>query len=416
MPSPAFVPDHTPPAVCAEHSLLRRYGPLLRSLGYLSDLNLSEIDRTSAPTDARSGEGAALHDIGDHRGVRILLVDESSHMATGTYKALDACLTTAYLRAGGTPMAVLSSAGNLGRAMAHYASKLGIRLVFFHPRATQYKLDREPGSPWVTRIAVDLPEPEVKALAASFAARWQLPLVPDPAIRQAASAARAAFLWESAQAHGPFDWLTQAICAGFGPIGIYDGFSRLVSLDLMERNSVPHFLGLQQDANAPLARALAEDATALHDRHIDARPEAYLEPGLYNTRPAGTYPRLRELLQRYGGQVETVDLVQVQRWSETVFEWLGRAGLEFAREPGIDGLAGIRERAGLLAGVGLAAAINRGSIEPGQRVAYLLTGGVQQRSNTARGPTPTSSPDLTVDSSLSLEHWILAIGERLALA
>ena len=48
--------------------------------------------------------------------------------------------------------------------------------------------------------------------------------------------------------HGPFDWVTQAICAGFGPIGIYDGFSRLVSQGLMESGSVPRFLGLQQDA------------------------------------------------------------------------------------------------------------------------------------------------------------------------
>ena len=172
MSSPTLIPEFSTPAVSAEHSLLQRYSSLLLSLGYLTDLDLSEIDRASAFPGTHNGEGAVLYDIGEYHGVSITLVDESSHMTTGTYKALDACLTTAYLKAGGASMAVLSSAGNLGRAMAHYASRLGIRLVFFHPHTTQYKLDREPGSSGVTRISVDLPEPQVKALAANFAEHW----------------------------------------------------------------------------------------------------------------------------------------------------------------------------------------------------------------------------------------------------
>ena len=128
-------------------------------------------------------------------------------METGTYKALDACLTSANLRRAKAPMAVVSSAANLGRALSAYSARLGLGLVFFHPATTGYKLDSGPGLPGVTRVCVDLPETRIKQLARAFADHWGLPLVPDPSLRQAASAARAAFLVECSGEHGPFDHL-----------------------------------------------------------------------------------------------------------------------------------------------------------------------------------------------------------------
>lgn len=101
-------------SISADRSLLLRYRAVL---ALLEDESRAE-DQALAETSL--GEGARVFEFARHRGVEILVCDESSLMRTGTYKDLDACLTVARCRQDGIPACVVSSGGNLGRALAHY--------------------------------------------------------------------------------------------------------------------------------------------------------------------------------------------------------------------------------------------------------------------------------------------------------
>jgi hypothetical protein len=389
--------------------LLLRYFPLLRELGYLPGLELEELEGASI------AEGAICRFLVEHRGVEIIVCDESSHMTTGTYKDLDACLTTAVLRAAGAEAVALSSAGNLGRALASYCGRVGLEVFFFHPATTLYKLDASPfARPGVHLVSVDLPEKQVKSLARGFAAAYALPHLPDVELRTAASAARAAFLVEqSADSGHVADHIAQTVCAGYGPIGIYDCFERLVARGFIARDSIPRFLGFQQDANAPLVRAWQDRSDVIQAQHIAPAPDDYLEPGLYNTNPHDTYPKLRSILETHGGDLATITRAQFTRYADTVLGWLSSCGYQFARQPGLSGAAGVLERAGLLTGVGIAAAIEEGRVRPGERIVYLLTGGLRRISAEAESmPVPSG---VRVDASRSEAEWIRFLGRGFGL-
>ncbi len=390
--------DETVPA---QRSVLLRGYPLLRTLQLFPPVCHQDLVASSL------GEGAHYRRLVEHQGVTVFLCDESSAMTTGTYKDLDACLITSVHRGRGSTALVLSSAGNLGRALAVYGARAGLQVYLFHPRSTQYKLCgaslRQPG---IHPIAVDLPEPQVKSLARAFAARYALPHVPEIALRIAASAARALFLLEQAELHGaPLDCIAQVVCAAYGPIGIYTCLRELVARGLLPASRVPRFLGFQQAANAPMVRAWREGAEQLLDRHCQAVPENYLEPGLYNTRPQSTYGPLREILTRVGGDLRSLDHEAYARHRDTVLGWFEACGLQFTRGP-----EGIVEKAGILTGVGIAQAIEDGVLRQGENVAYLLTGGLGPNE-----PVLELEPSLSIDASRSEAGWLQLLGEHFGL-
>jgi threonine synthase len=352
-------------------------------------------------------EGARALFLAEHRGVRIFVADESSLMATGTYKALDACVIAACARRAGLRRVVLSSGGNLGYALAAYARRSGLSLVFFHPASTLYKLDASNFDFDGARVvSVDLPERAVKSLAVAFARRWKLPHVPDVRWRLAASAVRAPFLLESAARLGErFDVLAQAMCAGYGPVGIYRCFAALVDGGWVDAARVPRFLGLQQDANAPMVRAWGEGASAIGARHVAAAPDRYLEPGLYNTNPEENYARLHDLIRRFGGELEAVSEAGYRRHEETLLGWFAARGLAFTRRPDS---AEVLEKTGLITGAGLLEAIERGRVPAGRTALYLLTGGLRAVETGA-----ALAPHARVDDTRPEAEWVEALGPLL---
>src|SRR5690606_27276898 len=269
-------------------------------------------------------------------------------MASGTYKALDACLTVAMVERRGIRRVVTSSGGNLGRALARYCHARGIEACCVQPRTTEYKLDASVlASEHVHVVSADLPEPEIKALARRFAARFGLLHVPALPWRLAASATRALFILEAVQdGPRPVQWIAQAMCAGYGPVGIYDCFARLVDAGLLAPERVPRLLGVQQLANAPLVRAWSGGAQRSGERHRRGLGSAYLEPGLYNTDPGTNYVRLREHLERFGGALVGIDARDYERHAPALVQRLAEAGVELTRRPDRDEPL---EKAGLLA-------------------------------------------------------------------
>jgi threonine synthase len=331
-------------------------------------------------------------------------------MATGTYKDLDACLMAAIAKHTGLHSIVLSSGGNLGYAMARYARQAGLRVYFFHPKSTLYKLDAA-NFDWdgVQVITVDRPERDVKVLARGFADAYGIAHVPSLDWRFAASALRAMHIVEQLFMPGrQVDWLAQTICAGFGPVGVYACWSWLIREGLLGPEVVPPFLGIQQAANAPIVRSWQAGAREITKGHPgNGNLQRYIEPGLYNTNPGLNYSNLLDLMDRFGGDLVAVEADEYQTCEETVIGWFRDAGLEFTRIPQT---GEILERAGILTGVGIMQAIQQDIVKRGSQVLYLLTGGFRRLSSFER-----LKPDLEVDQRRSLAEWVHHLGTEFGL-
>jgi hypothetical protein len=383
--------DETIPA---ERSILRRYWRVTQALGLAPRLSDAQL------AGASLNEGIRLSRSAQHRGVEIVLCDESSCMETGTYKDLDACLIRASLEAAGERRAAVSSGANLGYALSRYLSSQDDReLFFFHPKSTITKLDAQNFAwPGMRLVSVDLPEKSVKAVAQAFAERHRIPLVPDLSLRFAGSAARALAINEAAADRGAgFDFLAQTVCAGYGPVGIYGCFDRLASAGWLSAPP-PKFAGFQQEANSPMVRAWRAGQREISQEHVNADPRRYIEQVLYNTDPQQNYTRLFDVLRQFGGDLLDIGFEEYERYLPLVMEWFEDAGLSLTRSP----LTGdLLEKTGLLTGIGIVHAIERGVIPPGTSVLYLLTGGLRRIE-----VFEPAVPYFEIDGSRPIPEWI----------
>lgn len=372
-----------------ERSLLLRYHKIFETLDLGTQLDLESFEKFSL------GEGARSFKLQTYKGVDIIVSDESSLMKTGTYKALDACLSTAIVHKSGDDSLVLSSAANLGRATCLYAGSNNLQVYFFFPSSTQFKIESTLTDSENTHcISVDLDEKKVKSLALDFAKQYNIKHVPDVQWRYAASAARAMFVLEVMD-EMKIDYLAQVMCAGFGPVGIYQCFDELINRGMLDRNEVPPFLGFQQEANAPMVKAWQDGQKEIGNQHVGADASKYLEPILYNTNPGNNYTKLFNTLKKYGGDLTSISQENFDTHFDTLVDWFDDAGFEFAKDPKT---GEILEKTGLLTGLGILNAIDEGKIKPGQRVMYLLTGGYREEQKSEH---KAIIPDMTVDNSRS---------------
>ncbi|MCA9663753.1 MAG: pyridoxal-phosphate dependent enzyme [Myxococcales bacterium] len=388
--------------VPAATSVLRRYRRVFGVVDPALRIDDAILDTCSL------GEGAILRRLGSYGGVEIIVCDETQQMRTGTYKALDACVTAAALRGAGIRRVVASSGGNLSAALGAYLQHAGIEALLFQPSTTLFKQDRRFFGGSTRLISVDLPEPQVKSLAAAVAERYAITPIPDTRWRLAASAARAMFVAEAIRgALGPIDFLTQTVCAGFGPTGIYSCLRLLRRRGLLRASAIPRLMGFQQEANSPIVRAWRAGAHELSAEHIAPAPERYIEPGLYNTNPGPHYARLAALMRTFGGAMMAIGEAEYRDYAELVRADLEAAGVRMSTLPGSDDLL---EKTGLLTGVGIYRAIDAGILQPGELFLYMLTGGHRELDAAA-----TPEPDLVVDDSQSEAAWTELIGERYGL-
>ena len=250
-------------------------------------------------------EGARILEFLEYKGVRIYLDDESTLMASGTFKSLEACFTMALCRKRGYRAAVFSSGANLGAALSLYGRTAGVETFFFHPDATSWKLDDAFfASPAAHLVSVDKPEKEVKRAALLFAEMSGIPHIPAMEWRFVATGLRALFVFETIlEGRLRFDWVSQTICAGYGPIGFYDRVGQLVQEGAIDGESVPKFLGIQQESRSPMVRAWRKRHRQMEAEDIDGVSDDLLDQALYNTNPEGSYPLLLRHLLRYGGEL-----------------------------------------------------------------------------------------------------------------
>jgi hypothetical protein len=177
--------------------------------------------------------------------------------------------------------------------------------------------------------------------------------------------------------HGGFDWLVQTISAAFGPIGIYSvlhGFGA-------ELDTIPRFLGIQQEANCPMYKAWTSDTRELDPVPVEPKMgRDLLTKVMYDVAPYtyGTYDDLKGVLTGTRGDLSTINHAEFFGVLGERFD--GTSMLELLEDNGVR--IGTRngevvERTGLIALAGAVKAIDSGRIARGSRVLCCLTSGTR---------------------------------------
>lgn len=382
----------------AERSIVLRYAAALAPHLATEDL-----------LDLSQGEGARIIELGEHRGVRLLVLDETTQMKSGTYKSLDGCLGVALCRKQGIRRAVFSSGANLGIALTDYAEKTGLETFFFCPSSTLYKFDRALFAPPARRlVAVDGGDRRVKEAARLFAARNDYAHVPPMEWRMLSAGCRGRFIAEQMLERGVRpNWFAQTLCAGYGPIGIYQALDELAARGAIEAGWIPRLLGIQQAGLAPIAQGWAQRRRKLEQAWAEPTPAATIEPALYNQCPDQTYPLLYELIEHHGGDVLAVAHEDLVGRIDQFVAMLADVGIQLTRIE-IGGKSVFLEMAGMLAGCGTLKAIDEGRIRRGETVLCALTGGA------ARAPSAPAVPDFHIDGERPLDAQIEACSLHLS--
>lgn len=372
----AGVDQSVPP----ELSIIRRYAALL-----VPALAQAGPEITPAHLARASHlEGVRVLPLLEYRGVTISILDETSLMSSGTFKSLDACVTTAACLARGDRELVFESGGNSGAALSLYAARAGLRTILVVP---QENLAGLPGrafrSPQNLIVAVSRRD-RAKEVAEKARGLLGVERVPRLEWRYAAGLARGCRILEHLEGGGRVDWLSQTVSAAFGPIGIYRALRR------WSRAAAPRLLALQQEDNAPFHRrlkGLPGDSPSQRDLLI---------PAMYDTDPF-SYGSFEEFsfLMRAGGDSLTVSRAEFMAFTGAdgpgVARILDECGLRLDTGP-----AGATDKAGLVGLAGVFKAIETGVIRPGETVLHAMTSGAF-----AKGPPPAA--DLVVSGPEELD-------------
>ena len=274
----------------ADSSLVLRYRHLLRH--HETDEWNEKFKELLKSTSLR--EGARVVPLFTHRGVDILLLDETSLMRTHSIKSIDGCLAMAECAARGWNQVVFETGGNTGAAFTAYGHASDLETFLFIPEENVTLLCGSMFEPDTAHLISVADRRDVKTAAKEFHRRTSIPHIPQLEWRYHASRFRGMFILEYLLTHGPVQWLSQTISAAFGPIGIY----QVLSAYKQQIGELPRFLGLQQSANCPMFRAWKGNGVAPFGPPLAERPRL-LSRVMYDSTPQsyGTVEGLGQLLE-----------------------------------------------------------------------------------------------------------------------
>jgi hypothetical protein len=231
----------------------------------------------------------------------------------------------------------------------------------------------------------------VKKVALFFVTKNGFRHIPDRDWRYEASMFRGSFILEHLLKKDKFDWFTQTISAAFGPIGIYrvlKGFEK-------EVGQLPRFLGIQQEANAPLFTAWKKGKTDTEPAKINSTNKL-LAKVMYDSHPQsyGTFEKFRNMLGTVGGDLTTVNHQEFIGFLEQTYN--GKNILDLLKDQGIEiTVRGgeVIEKTGLISLAGTLKEIVRGRIAQGSKVLCALTSGISEADGKAKPEFRISSLD-----------------------
>ena len=307
------------------------------------------------------------------QGIDIYILDESSQMYTGSFKAFTAltCISDC-LRKGIEEICFVSGA-NTGMALAAYANRLGIGTHFFIPVSNTWKLDtRYVGSPLSSVYAVEDPA-STKAICNEFAAKTDIPLMPERDHHLIAGRKRGAIIFSLIRSGLKFDWFAQTVCAGFGPIGIYDFLLSFKEQD--PAFEVPKFLGVQQLGNCALVRYLLSRKMEFVAGTVGPSGQL-IEEIMYDRHPEtyGTFPLVEHVIRASNGAMVTItnnelanSLINTEK-KHLVHEHLECYNTRLQTMVRNRGIIEIVQKAGFMAIAGVMEAVRARFITEGQKV------------------------------------------------
>lgn len=290
-------------------------------------------------------------------GSTIHILDESSEMHTRSFKAVTALMCVADCLRRGIDSICFSSGANTGMALTSYANRVGIRTHFFIPSQNLSKLDpRCVDSPLSHIHPVEDPS-QTKWMCDRFACETGMSLMPENKHWLDAARLRGAAIERLMEECAPCDWLAQTVCAGFGPIGIYDYLVQQHEKGCLK--VLPRFLAVQQSANCALGRHLQSrlGPTKVVLAEDDNRP---IEEIMYDFHPEtyGTFADMESVLRTTDGLLLVLGYTEYNRLfvsgrdGTQVLEHLERCGVEIAMRPGKNEPRELMQKAGLIAILG----------------------------------------------------------------
>jgi threonine synthase len=102
----------------------------------------------------------------------------------------------------------------------------------------------------------------------------------------------------------PPEYVFQAVSSGMGLLGAYKGALEYRALGRLP--VLPRFVAVQQRSCSPMASAFGEKSIAIRGHHIVRNPKG-LAYAILRGDPSQSYPYIRYLTQRSGGQILSVD-------------------------------------------------------------------------------------------------------------
>jgi threonine synthase len=323
-------------------------------------------------------------------------------MATGSLKSIDGCLTAARCRMEGVKSIAFESGGNSGSALTRYGQQAGLETFFFCPAENTDLLDSRLFADSRTHLIGVAERGRVKELAGLFARTAGIRHVPDKSWRYDAAMFRGLFILEQMLAATGYDWITQTVSAGFGPIGIY----QVLEAFRPDLQKLPRFLGIQQEANCPMFAAWKPEAAGslANSEHKDK----LLTRVMYDNSPQTyqTFADLKQLLLLSQGDLLTINETEFATYIYSPAPIGPVPELLLSRDLAITMKSGqVLEKTGLMALAGTLKAIDNGTIEAGSRVLCCLTSGASQADGIAW-------PELTVRSEQDVLEYVALIKER----
>ncbi len=227
-------------------------------------------------------------------------IKDERYGPTSSFKDRQAAVAVAAMNEGGIREAVIASTGNAAVAYAAACARAGIKLwVFMTSLVPQEKL-REAALFGAEVIRVSGNYDQTKQIASQFAERKHLWLDRGSSSIPARESMKtiAYEIVEQLGWRAP-DWYIQSVSGGLGPLGVYQGFTELHRMGLIER--IPKLAVIQAEGCSPMVQAFKAGRDVAEPVIPDTRIII-----LATGDPGKSYTYLWNLTQKFGGTMESV--------------------------------------------------------------------------------------------------------------
>ena len=259
--------------------------------------NSLDLDITAGGTPMRT----LRRYLSDYYDYASLFIKDERYSPTSSFKDRQAAVSVVAMREAGIQEAVIASTGNAAVAYAAACARAGIKLWVFMTSLVPPEKLREVALYGAEVVKVSGTYDQAKHIASEFAKRRDL-LLDRGARSLSARESMKTIAYEIVEQLGwkAPDWYIQAVSGGLGPMGVYHGFEELFRMGLIDK--IPSLAVIQTEGCSPMVKAFKAKRRTVEPM-IPRTRIAILSTG----DPGTTYSYLWDLIQKYGGVMESVE-------------------------------------------------------------------------------------------------------------